>query len=335
MNIDETYMQRCLQIAKNGSSSAKPNPAVGAVIVHENKIIAEGYTSAFGGNHAEVNAINSVTDKNLLSKSTLYVSLEPCSHFGKTPPCCDLIILHNIPRVIVGALDPNPKVAGTGIARIRKSGAEVSVGILEKDCMESNKHFFTFHVKKRPYAILKWAQSADGFIAPISKDSQNPVWISNEISQQISHKLRSETAAILVGRKTVLDDNPALTVRNWTGNNPIRVVLDKTYKLSNSLKIFNNQSLTISLGENEIDFNANVALQIVNFLYQKNIQSVIIEGGRQTLQTFIDANIWDEVYVFQSQMTLGNGTKAPNFSAEMQHKKNILKDELSIYKNHD
>ncbi len=335
MNIDEYYMRRCLQIAKNGSSLARPNPSVGAVIVHENKIIGEGFTSPYGGNHAEVNAINSVFDKNLLSHATLYVSLEPCSHFGKTPPCCDLVILHKIPRVVIGALDPNPKVAGNGIVRIRNSDAEVIVGVLEKECIASNKHFFTFHIKKRPFIIMKWAQSADGYIAPETKNVKQPVWISNEISQQLSHKLRSEVQAILVGTKTAVDDNPTLTTRNWAGKNPIRIVIDKDYKLSKTLNIFDNQAETIIIGKNEIDFNADVALQISNFLYQKNIQSVIVEGGCQTLQTFIDVDLWDEAKVYTSDKKLIDGTKAPNFNQTMYEQKSIMNDNLYIYHNHD
>ena len=335
MNIDETYMQRCIQIAKNGSSSARPNPSVGAVIVYENSIIGEGFTSPYGGNHAEVNAINSVSDKSLLSKATLYVSLEPCSHFGKTPPCCDLVVLHKIPHVVIGALDPNPKVAGMGISRIKHSGAKVVVGILEKECIASNKHFFTFHIKKRPFIILKWAQSADGFIAPKTKSEQNPVWISNEISQQLSHKIRSEAQAILVGTTTVLDDNPTLTTRNWSGKNPTRIVIDKEYKLSKSLHIFDNQAETIIIGKNEIDFDANIALQISDFLYQKNIQSLMVEGGSQTLQTFINANCWDEAYVFDAEILLHDGTKSPTFKKAFDQQKGILNNNLYIYHNYD
>ena len=335
MENDELYMRRCLQIARNGSSLARPNPSVGAVIVYENRIIGEGFTSAFGGNHAEVNAIHHVIDKSLLLKATLYVSLEPCSHFGKTPPCCDLVVAYKIPRVVIGAPDPNPKVAGMGIARIRESGAEITIGILEKECIASNKHFFTFHNKKRPFIILKWAQSADNFIAPKHKNSQLPVWISNEVSQQLSHKLRSEVQAILVGTKTVLDDNPTLTTRNWSGKNPIRTVIDKDYKLSKALNIYNNQSQTIIIGQNEIDFKNNVAVQLSDFLYQKNIQSAIIEGGSKTLQTFIDADLWDEAFVFKSEILLFNGTKAPNFDKIIHEQKNILNDNLHIYHNHD
>lgn len=333
MENDVLFMQRCIQISRNGKAAAKPNPSVGAVIVFENRIIAEGFTSTYGGNHAEVNAINQVLNKNILSKCTLYVSLEPCSHFGKTPPCCDLIIKYQIPKIVIGALDPNPVVAGSGIERIKKSGAEVIVGVLEQECINANNHFFTFHAKNRPYIILKWAQSADGFIAPKFKSTTNPFWISNKLSQQLSHKLRSETHGILVGTNTVLDDNPSLTIRTWTGNNPIRLVLDQFYKLSKSLSIFDIQSETIVIGNNEIDFSKNIAVQICNLLHAWKIQSVIIEGGRETLQTFINENIWDEALIFCTNKILNDGVKAPQFNETPTKIKKILDDQLYIYMN--
>ena len=326
-------------MSKNGFPLAMPNPSVGAVIVHENKIIGEGYTSPYGGNHAEVNAVNSVKDKLLLNKSTIYVSLEPCSHFGKTPPCCDLIIKHKIPNIVIGTVDPNIKVAGNGIKKLIEQGRNVTVGILEKECIESNKRFFTFHNKKRPYIILKWAESQDGFIAPIQnpKDNQTrkPVWISNSFSRQLVHKWRSEEQAILVGTQTVIDDNPKLDVRDWTGKNPIRIVLDQNNRIPKESYIFDNQSETILITNKEIDFTKNIAFQIADFLYGKNIQSVIIEGGRQTLQTFIDENIWDEARVFRGNAFLENGIKAPNLKKQFKEKKAILDDELLIFTNYD
>ena len=322
-------------MAKNGLPQAMPNPSVGAVIVYENEIIGEGFTSAYGGAHAEVNAIHSVMDKSLLGKSTLYVSLEPCSHHGKTPPCCDLILDYKIPNVIIGTVDSNEKVAGNGIKKLKEAGVNVTVGILEKECRASNIRFFTFHEKKRPYIILKWAESQDGFIAPKTKNEQKPVWITNEFSRQLVHKWRSEEQAILVGTQTVIDDNPKLNVRDWTGMNPTRIVIDQKNRISKESYIFDNQAKTIVLSSAEIDFSENIANQITNFLFKNNIQSVIIEGGRQTLQTFIDANLWDEARIFKGQVFFKNGTKAPILKSKWTERHYLLEDELLIFKNYD
>ena len=335
VKIQEKYIKRCLQLAKNGLPSAMPNPSVGAVIVLDNKIIGEGFTSAYGGSHAEVNAINSVKDKSLLGKATLYVSLEPCSHFGKPPPCSDLIIEKKIPNIVVGMLDPNPVVAGKGIQKLIAAGRKVTVGILEEECYELNRRFFTFHNKKRPYIILKWAESQDGFIAPLTKNEQKPVWITNIYSRQLVHKWRSEERAILVGTQTAIDDNPQLNVRDWTGNNPIRIVLDQNNRISKENHIFDNQAKTIVLTKNEIDFNKNVANQIVFILYENNIQSVIIEGGRQTLQTFIDENLWDEARVFRGNIFMKEGVKSPNLVLDNSRTRSVLDDKLLIFKKYD
>lgn len=335
MKIHEKYIKRCIALAKNGLVAAMPNPSVGAVIVFEDTIIGEGFTSAYGGSHAEVNAIHSVKDKSLLRKSTIYVSLEPCSHFGKTPPCCNLIIENKIPNVVIGTVDPNVKVAGNGIKKLIESGANVTVGILEKECIESNIRFFTFHEKKRPYIILKWAESQDGFIAPKTKQEQKPVWITNEFSRQLVHKWRSEEQAILVGTQTVIDDNPKLNVRDWSGENPVRIVLDQNNRISKESHIFDNQSKTIVLSSSEINFNENIGIQIATILFENNIQSVIIEGGRQTLQTFIDENLWDEARIFKGQLFLENGTKAPVLQSKWTERQFILNDELLIFKNYD
>jgi diaminohydroxyphosphoribosylaminopyrimidine deaminase / 5-amino-6-(5-phosphoribosylamino)uracil reductase len=335
VKIHEIYMKRCIEIAKNGLSKAMPNPSVGAVIIHNDNIIGEGFTSEFGGNHAEVNAINSVVNKTLLSESTIYVSLEPCSHFGKTPPCCNLIIDSKIPNVVIGTLDTNKKVAGTGIEMLKESGIHVVVGILEQECRESNIRFFTFHEKKRPYVILKWAESQNGCIAPIYKNEKKPVWITNEYSRQLVHKWRSEEQSILVGTQTVVDDNPKLDVRDWTGKNPIRVILDQNNRIPKDSYIFDNKSHTIVISKNEIDFSRNIAKQVCDFLFEKNIQSVIIEGGSQTLQTFIDATIWDEARVFRGTIYFENGIKAPKINQQYESKTTILDDELLIYKNYD
>jgi diaminohydroxyphosphoribosylaminopyrimidine deaminase/5-amino-6-(5-phosphoribosylamino)uracil reductase len=287
----EKYMQRCIELAKNGLGTTYPNPLVGSVIVYNNKIIGEGWHKKSGEPHAEVNAVNSVKDKSLLKKSTIYVSLEPCSHFGKTPPCCDLIIKNEIPNVVIGTVDPNIKVAGNGIEKLIEAGKNVTVGVLERECMELNKRFFTFHLKKRPYVILKWAESQDGFIAPIKnlRKEQKPVWITNEFSRQLVHKWRSEEQAILVGTKTVIDDNPKLDVRDWEGNNPIRIILDQNNRIPKDSHIHDNKVKTIIIsnfaqvnnGENttfdSIDFKQNVAQQLLKAFYKHKIQSVIIE----------------------------------------------------------
>lgn len=343
----EKYMQRCLELAKNGLGTTYPNPMVGSVIVFENKIIGEGWHQKAGEPHAEVNAINSVKDKSLLSKSTIYVSLEPCSHFGKTPPCSDLIIHHKIPNVVVGTIDPNEKVAGKGIEKLRQSGANVTVGILDKQCLELNRRFFTFHNQKRPYIILKWAESADGFLSPLIKNKQKPVWITNAYSRQLVHKWRTKEQAILVGTNTVLADNPQLNSRDWKGNNPMRIVLDRSGKISSDYEVKNGKQPTIFITEKEnfvsvenckpetIIFDNQLAEKICNLLFQKGIQSVIIEGGLQTLQTFMDANLWDEARIFKGSLLFQQGTKAPTLTGETVKRTTILNDELLILKRYD
>lgn len=335
MKIHQKYIKRCIELAKNGLGTTYPNPLVGSVIVYNDEIIGEGWHRKSGEPHAEVNAINSVKDKSLLSKATIYVSLEPCSHFGKTPPCCDLIIANKIPNVVIGTIDPFAKVAGTGIKKLIENGKNVTVGILEDECNELNKRFFTFHTKKRPYIILKWAESTDGFIAPLSKETQKPVWITNEYSRQLVHKWRSEEQAILVGTNTVIDDNPSLTTRDWTGNNPIRIVLDQNNRISKESHIFDNQAKTLSISKDTINFDNNIALEISNFLFNEGIQSLIIEGGRQTLQTFIDASIWDEARIFKSEISLKEGIKAPIILGKETIKQQFLKDEFLTFFNYD
>ncbi|GAA4042901.1 bifunctional diaminohydroxyphosphoribosylaminopyrimidine deaminase/5-amino-6-(5-phosphoribosylamino)uracil reductase RibD [Flavobacterium chungnamense] len=335
MKTHDTYIKRCIELAKNGLGTTYPNPLVGSLIVYNDEIIGEGWHRKSGEPHAEVNAINSVKDKSLLSKSTIYVSLEPCSHFGKTPPCCDLIIANKIPNVVIGTIDPFAKVAGTGIKKLIEAGKNVTVGILEDECNELNKRFFTFHNKKRPYIILKWAESQDGFIAPLTKEIKEPVWITNEFSRQLVHKWRSEEQAILVGTNTVIEDNPSLTTRDWSGNHPIRIVLDQNNRISKESHIFDNQIKSITITKENINFNNNIALEITDFLFNEGIQSVIIEGGGQTLQTFIDANIWDEAQVFRGEIYFKSGTKAPTISRENSKKEKILNDELLTFFNYD
>ena len=340
-------MRRCLELAKNGLGTTYPNPMVGSVIVCDGKIIGEGWHKKSGEPHAEVNAVNSVKDKSLLKRATIYVSLEPCSHFGKTPPCCDLIIENKIPNVVVGTVDSNIKVAGNGIKKLIEAGAKVTVGILETECKELNKRFFTFHEKKRPYVILKWAESNNGFIAPLTKLEQKPVWITNKFSRQLVHKWRSEEQAILVGTNTVIDDNPKLDVRDWTGNNPIRIILDQNNRIPKDSFIFNNQVKTIIFSNSStrisqensifevIDFKKNLANQILNVLYKHHIQSVMIEGGLQTLQTFIDENLWDETRVFIGNNNFETGIKAPLLALKNIEKHIIENDILLISRNND
>ncbi len=347
MTIHEKYIARCIELAKNGFGTTYPNPMVGSVIVYNNEIIGEGWHQKAGEPHAEVNAVNSVKDKSLLAKSTLYVSLEPCSHFGKTPPCSDLIIKHKIPNVVIGTIDSNSLVAGNGIKRLKEAGVNVTVGILEKECYTLNQRFFTFHEKKRPYIILKWAQTQDGFIAPLEKKEQKPVWITNSNSRQLVHKWRTEEQAILVGTQTVIDDNPQLNARDWKGNNPIRIVIDQNSRIPKTAHVFDNQSKTIIFTKNEIqsiskntifeviDFQQNIANQIIEKLYQHQIQSVIIEGGAQTLQTFIDTNLWDEARVFIGAISFENGIKAPILNQPSTTKEKIATDELLIIRNYD
>ena len=307
-----------------------PNPSVGAVLVHNNKIIAEGYTSAYGGSHAEVNCIAfaKANTPELIAQSTLYVSLEPCSHWGKTPPCADLVIASGIKKVVIGTIDPFAKVAGAGIKRLIQAGVDVTVGIQEKECQEINKRFFTYHEKKRPYIILKWAETADGFIAPKARDAQQPVWITNTYSRQLVHKWRSEEMAILVGGKTVLEDNPSLTTRDWEGKNPLRVVIDTKGNLGKNLAVFNQEAETLVMPSTDPQL-------ISETLYDKEIQSVIIEGGAQTLQQFIDVNLWDEARIFKGNISFSDGTRAPQLSQHFLLEKTdtILDNTLHYYKN--
>ncbi|GGK15155.1 riboflavin biosynthesis protein RibD [Yeosuana aromativorans] len=304
---------------------------VGCVIVHNNSIIGEGFTSKYGGNHAEVNAIQSVKNKSLLKQATLYVTLEPCSHYGKTPPCSDLIIANKIPKVVIGCIDDNKLVAGKGIEKLINAGCHVTVGVLEEACKTHHKRFFTFHNKKRPYIILKWAETKDGFIAPIAKNEQKPVWITNEYSRQLVHKWRAEEQAILVGANTVLQDNPSLTVRDWSGENPVRIVIDRDQNISKSYDIYNSEAETIT--KNDIDFTKQRASQICAILFKNEITSVIIEGGAKTLQDFIDENLWDEARVFTGNKLFKQGVNAPSFSGRLDHEICINEDVLKIYYN--
>ena len=345
VNIHEKYIKRCLQLAENGLGSTYPNPMVGSVIVYENKIIGEGWHQRAGEAHAEVNAVNSVKNPDLLKKSTIYVSLEPCSHFGKTPPCSDLIIAKGIRKVVVATVDPFAEVAGRGIKKLMEAGCDVTLGVLEKEAQDLNKRFFTFHNKKRPYIILKWAQSEDGFIAPFKRKDRAPVWISNSYSKQLVHKWRSEEQAILVGTNTAIDDNPKLNTRLHAGNNPVRVVIDRSGKIPPASALFDGSIKTIIIAENDpkitsknieyqqADFNKNLPKQIGRILYEENLQSVIIEGGQQTLQSFIDAELWDEARVFTGNIQLKEGISAPKFQGKLISEENIEDNILKTYLN--
>lgn len=349
MNIHEKYIKRCINIGKNGLGTTAPNPMVGCVIVHDQKIIGEGYTSPYGGAHAEVNAINNVKNKSLLAQATLYVTLEPCSHFGKTPPCADAIIRYKIPKVVIGTIDTHSKVGGKGIEKLKASGCQVIVGVLEDEVKAHHKRFFTYHNNKRPYVILKWAETADGFIAPQTRDERQPVWITNRISRQLVHKWRAEEQSILVGTNTVIADNPSLTARDWIGKNPVRVVLDKNSRLHKDAAVFDEKATTIIISDQhhikhekrpewnlEVlnwDSKEKIALQICTILYNNDINSVIVEGGLQTLQTFIDEKLWDEARVFTGTAVFGAGTKAPQCSGHLISEQKIIDDTLKIYLN--
>ena len=334
-------MSRCLELASKGLENVSPNPMVGSVIVHENKIIGEGYHKEFGKEHAEVNAIVSVKNKSLLKYSTLYVNLEPCAHFGKTPPCSDLIIEHKIPKVVIGCVDTFSDVNGKGILKMEKAGIEINIGVLEKESQELNKRFFTFHEKKRPYIILKWAESIDGFIAP--KDQIAPFWMTSSNSKKLVHQFRAEEDAILVGRVTAEKDNPSLTVRDIKGQNPTRIIIDKDLKLSRKLILFNNEAKTIifntqitkKINSNyyiKIDYS-NMINNILHELYKQNIQSLIVEGGTKTLQSFIDEKLWDEARIFTANKTLIEGVKAPRIEGEIIYETTIDNDQLEIVRN--
>ena len=323
---DELYMRRCLQLAKCGAGSTSPNPMVGAVIVCAGKIIGEGYHIRAGEPHAEVNAVRSVAPENraLLAKSTIYVSLEPCSHYGKTPPCCDLIISCGIPRVVIGIMDPNPLVGGAGIERMRAAGIEVVTDVLRDECYAINEAFFTIQATRRPKVTLKWAQSADGYI-DLLRDSGSAVRISTPVSQVAVHKLRACHDAIMVGRHTALLDNPSLNIRHWAGRAPLRLVIDGKATLSPALALFDGQQPTIvytaravegKYGENvkqvELDFDSDVLPQILDHLGSIGVNSLLVEGGATTLQSFINAALWDDARVeVNPSLVLGDGVAAP------------------------
>ncbi|MDR1342782.1 MAG: bifunctional diaminohydroxyphosphoribosylaminopyrimidine deaminase/5-amino-6-(5-phosphoribosylamino)uracil reductase RibD [Prevotellaceae bacterium] len=323
MSTHEKYMRRCLDVARNGFGRVAPNPMVGAALVRGSRIISEGYHRGYGLAHAEVEAIGKVQSKDLLLGCTLYVSLEPCCHFGKTPPCTELIIASNISRVVVAAADPFPKVNGGGIQRLREAGVEVIVGVLEQEARELNRRFFTFHEKKRPYIILKWAQSADGFIDACRAASEPPAKISGLQAHRLSHKWRTEEQAIMAGANTALMDNPRLTARLWSGKNPIRVVQDRSNGLPRTLNVFSEEAPTVVL-------NGSDARGWMDELYGRGVQSVIVEGGAKLLQRFIEASLWDEARIFTSPCKLLRGVAAPRISGAAQRETSVGDDLLQV-----
>jgi diaminohydroxyphosphoribosylaminopyrimidine deaminase/5-amino-6-(5-phosphoribosylamino)uracil reductase len=336
-------MKRCFALAEKGIGRVSPNPMVGCVIVHNDNIIGEGFHQQFGEAHSEVNAINSVTDKSVLQEATLYVNLEPCAHFGKTPPCANLIIQYKIKQVVIANFDSNPLVAGKGIAQLREAGIEVLEKVLEKEGRFLNRRFFTFHEKKRPYIILKWAKSSDNFFAPIGGQQ---LWLTGEKAKRLTHQWRTEERGILVGTHTALIDNPQLTARLYEGNNPTRIVIDKENMLIDKLAIKDQQAPTIIFNQSitktsnnltyiAIDFNQNVIEQMLGKLMELNISSVIIEGGAFTINHFIQQNIWDEARVFTAPLTLNKGIPSPSLLCTVLKKENIGKDILNIYFNFD
>lgn len=339
---DEFYIKRCIELAGKAIGKTYPNPLVGSVIVHNDKIIGEGYHHKAGENHAEINAINSVQDKSLIPESTIYVSLEPCAHYGKTPPCALKIKELGFRKVVIGAMDSHDKVNGKGKKIIQDAGINVVSGILEKECTELNKRFFTFHEKKRPYIILKWAQSGDGFM---DKDFK-PVSISNPLVNQFVHQLRADEHAILVGTNTALNDNPALTVRNVEGENPIRILIDFELKVPQTFNIYNHEAKTLIINSVKDEEKENIRFikinkenflnELMNALYKEHIQSVIIEGGRFTLQQFINEDLWDEAIVIKNtELLLEQGTKAPEFNIKSERAETLRDNLIQFYKRED
>jgi diaminohydroxyphosphoribosylaminopyrimidine deaminase/5-amino-6-(5-phosphoribosylamino)uracil reductase len=340
----EFYMQRCIQLASNGLGNVAPNPMVGCVIVHNNSIVGEGFHQFFGSAHAEVNAILSVADKSVLNSATLYVNLEPCSHYGKTPPCTNLIIKSGIKKVVIGCSDPFKEVNGLGIKKLKDSGIEVVCGVMENECKELNMRFFSQHLKQRPYIILKWAQTLDGFI-DIERNSNSNFdnWISNNATKQLVHKWRSEEQAILVGTNTVFNDNPFLTTREYPGKSPIRIVIDRELKLPQSLNVFNSDASTIVLNEKVRKIEKNVEYLLIDFsdffnsfnseMLNRNIQSLIVEGGKHVLDLFINNNCWDEARIIIGNKTFGKGLTAPIILAKPEKQQIISDNKLLLYLN--
>ena len=341
MTQDEKYMLRAMELASLGLGSVSPNPMVGCVVVHGEEIIGEGYHEEYGKAHAEPNAIASVKYPDLIPSSTVYVTLEPCAHWGKTPPCANLLVDKKVKKVVIGTVDTNPLVGGKGIQLLKEAGIEVVTGVLDKQVREQNRRFFTFMEKNRPYVILKWAQTKDGFIARENYDSK---WISNPYSRQMVHKWRSEEDAIMVGTLTAKYDNPQLNVRGWEGRNPLRIVVDRNLNLDGGLHLFDQSQATLcynQIGTEKSENLERVKLpigfginEILKDLFERKIQSLIVEGGAQLLNKFIQENLWDEARVFTGQVQFGKGIPAPKLiEAREQEEFEIIGDRLSMWRN--
>ena len=337
-------MKRAIQLAKNGQFTVAPNPMVGAVVVHNNKIIGEGFHRAYGEAHAEVNAINAVKEESLLKDSTIYVSLEPCSHHGKTPPCADLIIEKQLKRVVIANLDPSDKVSGKGVERLRKAGIEVESGVMSEEGAELNHRFFSLHKKHRPYIILKWASTADGFMGRLASDpNAADSWITSQLSKQRVHLWRSQEMGILVGKQTAMIDNPALTVREVEGKNPIRFLIDSGLEVPMDSKIFNDEAPTVILNQKKEGTDKHLSYLkfeesklfdcLFRYCSEKGIHSLIVEGGKKTLESFISEGHWDEIRHFVGSKVFGEGISSPQFDAELVKVEQIRNDQLFIYKN--
>lgn len=347
---DELYMKRCLELAEMGNGQVSPNPLVGCVIVSGGKIIGEGYHQKYGQAHAEVNAIRSVTDRygeqavELLKNAVAYVSLEPCAHFGKTPPCADLLIRHQLKKVVIGNRDPFPDVDGKGIEKLKNAGIEVVSGVLEDECFEVNRRFFTRIAQQRPYIILKWARTANGYFAPKNSVQQ---WISGPLSKKLVHKWRTEEDAILVGKQTAIADNPALSAREWPGKNPIRIAIDRKLEIPADSQLYNADAKTIIFNEQKTSVEGNIHFiemedmqyylpqKIAYQLYLMDIQSIIVEGGANMLNQFISAGLWDEARVFNSASSWDTGIHSPVINGNIMSVIQVDKDQLTIYKNYN
>lgn len=341
MNSHEQFMQRALDLAALGKERVAPNPMVGAVIVHNGLIIGEGYHEQFGEAHAEVNAVRAVENKDMLSEATMYVTLEPCAHHGKTPPCADLIVHHRFKKVFIAMQDPFSEVAGKGIQRLKNAGIEVEVGMMEAEARELNKRFLTFHTLKRPYYILKWAQSANGFMDIDRQTGTKGIhWITQPETRLLTHQWRAEEMAILTGVTTILNDNPSLTTRDYPGKSPLRIILDPNHKLSGTEAIFQDEHTTWHLVREENQHHLAqthvldpFTLENINrFLYERGISSVLVEGGKQTLETFLAQNCWDEARILTGQQTISNGMKAPGIPGKLSQSFSFGKDHIQIFK---
>lgn len=339
-------MHRCIQLALNGKGFVAPNPMVGAVIVHNDRIIGEGFHRQYGEAHAEVNAITSVKDHSLLKQATMYVNLEPCSHYGKTPPCSELIIKKGIPKVVVGCMDPFLEVSGRGIRMMQEAGIDVEIGVLENECKQLNNRFLTYIQQKRPYIILKWAQSADGFLDKNREigTKEKPARLSDDFTQITVHKMRAEENAIIVGTRTALLDNPSLTTRLWNGKNPLRIAIDKNLDITTDFSLLDGSIPTLIYTNKNVlnkeyiiykklDFTGNILPQVMNDLYERKIQSLIVEGGNILLNSFIQSDLWDEANIETSSITLGSGVFAPYLKGKLLNVQKCKNSIISRYEN--